>query len=119
MIDVEMVANLIPLGHENAKPLRELLPVFAQHEIIDEEWSEDYQKRAARNVISRVGIDYVICNLQDGCGYFRPTKADKEAFRKWLNQEENRARQIGKRIQKGKKLFEDYLKDRIDEQRLD
>lgn len=119
MIDIEMVAKLIPLGHENAKPLKDMVELFCNYDLVNENHTEEYKKRETRNIISRVGIDYVVCNLQDGCGYFRPTKEDKEEFRKWLHQEEARAKIIGRRIQKGKKLFEDYMKDRCYEQGLD
>lgn len=119
MIDIEYAAKLIPLGHKNAKSLDEMVRIFCLNEVIDDEWSADYKRRQTRRIISRVGIDYTVCNLQDGYGYFRPTKEDKDAFRKWISQEEHRAKIIGRRLQKGKKLFEDYMKDRCDEQRMD
>lgn len=113
-IDLAFVASLIPLGHDNAKKLIEMVAIFENHSLIP-----NYDKeRATRRLIARIGMDYVVCNLQDGKGYFRPVKDDKDAFRKWLKQEENRAKELGKRIQKGKKLFEDYLKDRCEEQNI-
>lgn len=114
-IDIGYVASLIPSGHENAKKLIEMVAIFDNQGLLGEKDKE----RDTRRIIARVGIDYVVCNLSDGCGYFRPTKDDKDSFRKWLAQEESRARELGLRINKGKKLFEDFMKERCDEQRLD
>lgn len=114
-IDIGYVASLIPSGHENAKKLIEMVAIFDNQGLLGEKDKE----RDTRRIIARVGIDYVVCNLSDGCGYFRPTKDDKDSFRKWLAQEESRARELGLRINKGKKLFEDFMKERCNEQRLD
>lgn len=117
-MDIEKIAKCIPKGHDNALPLKTLVTIFENHGLLDDELTEDTRLREARRMISRVGIDYVICNLQDGKGYFRPTKEDTDNFRKWISQEENRAKRIGRRLHMGKKLFEDYLKERCEEQQI-
>lgn len=115
-IDIEVAANLIPKGHENALNLNQMMSIFSNMGWLDN--SGDPERRT-RDIISRVGIDYTVCNLQDGHGYFRPTKDDLDAFRKWISQEESRSKRIYRRLNKAKKVFEDFMKERCDEQRVD
>lgn len=116
IVDIEVAANLIPKGHANGKTLSQMMVVFSNQGWLDNIADPE---RKTREIISRVGIDYTVCNLQDGQGYFRPTANDVEAFRKWLAQEERRAKVLYKRIRKGKKVFEDFLKERCEEQKID
>lgn len=116
-IDIGDVARLIPVGYENAKTLPEMVQIYKANGFFDNNIVS--LERQTRRILARVGIDYVVCNLQDGKGYFRPTKEDLSELRKWVNQEERRAKEIGKRIHKGKRLLEDFYKERCNEQRLD
>lgn len=108
---LEEVANIIPKGHENAIKLEQVVSIFNNYGWVGE---SDY--RGARRIIERVGYEYTICNLQDGAGYFRPTKKDLMDFKKWIKQEEARISKVSKRLKIGRGLFEDFLKDRLEEQ---
>lgn len=117
MIDVEEVVHLIPLGYENAKPLEQMVKIFDGYSLL-EGVSDGNKGRRTRDIISRVGIDYVVCNLSDGRGYFRPTIEDEPQLRKWVAQEKNRAMQTGRRVRKGSELLEDFYKNRCEEQKI-
>lgn len=114
-IDIEQAANLIPKGHENAVSLKQLMSIFENMGWLDNLGDPE---RRTRDIISRVGMDYCVLNLQDGHGYFRPTKADLDSFRRWLAQEESRALRIETRIRQGRRLFEDFLLGRCEEQEI-
>lgn len=115
ILDVERVASIIPKGHENALNLNQIVALFE-----NQGWLDDVKdkERTARRIIERTGYEYTICNLQDGKGYFRPTKKDTTDFRRWILQEESRLAKISKRLSVGRKLFEDFLKERLDEQEI-
>jgi len=117
-IDIEQVARVIPLGHDNAKNLSEMVSIFESHGWLSD-MSVSNRERRTRDIISRVRMDYVICNIQDGKGYFRPTKEDLEALRKYTEQEKSRAKEIGRRARLGESLLMDFYKERCHEQRLD
>lgn len=113
-IDLEEVANSIPKGQENARPLADMVKIFDGYG-----WLPNHDKeRKTRDLISRARMEYVICNLQDGKGYFRPTKDDFEALRKYTNQERNRAKEVGRRARLGEALLMDFYKERCEEQKI-
>lgn len=113
---IEQVANIIPKGHENAITLPQVVSIFENMGILEVGTKDN--SRHARRILQRVGYDYVICNLQDGKGYFRPTKRDTDDFRRWIKQEEARITKVSRRLCMGRKLFEDFIKDRLDEQEI-
>ena len=72
----------IPIGKKNAVRRKTLSMRF---NITDSE---------LRKEIKKLRQEYVILNLQDGNGYFRPSKDDIEHVKKFKQQEEKRAKSI-------------------------
>ena len=72
----------IPIGRKNAVRRRTLV------------MRTGLSDRDLRNEIKRLRREYVILNLQDGSGYFRPSDEDKELVEQFKKQEENRAKSI-------------------------
>lgn len=72
----------IPIGKKNAVRRKTLSMRF---NITDSE---------LRKEIKKLRQEYVILNLQDGNGYFRPSAEDIEHVKKFKQQEENRAKSI-------------------------
>lgn len=115
MIDVGSVIKLIPVGSANAKSLDEMIVIFANAGLLDEVKDKG---RKTRDIISRVRMDYVIVNNQDGKGYFRPTIEDFDELRRYAAQERSRAREIGRRARLGDALLMDFYKERCKEQKI-
>lgn len=114
-VNVEDIASVIPKGHKNARTLPELVDIFSVQGWLD---GNADPFRETRRLIERTSYDYVIINLQDGKGYFRPTKDDLDGFRQWIKQMESRRNKISKRISVGRGLFEDYLRRGLEEQAI-
>lgn len=117
VVDITEIISLIPIGHENAINLEKLTEEFEKRGWLDD-CSPTTKSRVVRKMIERTGYEYVICNLQDGHGYFRPTADDLSSYKKWLNQEQARLEKISKRLKIGRALFEDFLRDRLKEQKI-
>ena len=75
MIDI---STKIPKGHANAKTDIELSGEL------------NIPKRQIRRLISEARRTTIILNMQDGKGYFIPTKSEKALVSEWLMQEESR-----------------------------
>lgn len=75
MIDI---TKNIPKGHMNAKTDIELAGEL------------NIPKRQIRRLISEARRTTIILNMQDGKGYFIPTKKEKDLCEDWLMQEESR-----------------------------
>ena len=78
MLDIEN----IPIGKENAVRRKTLV------------MRTGLSDRKVRDEIKLLRRDYVILNLQDGSGYFRPSEEDRELVEQFKKQEESRAKSI-------------------------
>ena len=76
------IVKYIPYGKENAISRSELCRITGLND------------RSMRDLINQARKRAVIINVQDGKGYFRPTKNDLDEVKKFKRQEENRAKEV-------------------------
>lgn len=107
------IAELIPVGRENAISRNMLLQKCVNAGLIDDNCK--YKDRIMRRMIESARIDYTIMNLSNGKGYYRPSHDDLLDLQRYIRQEEHRAKAIFKNISMAKKLYEDYKSERIKE----
>ena len=105
------IANLIPIGRENAINRNSLTELCVSFGLIDERIKD--KDRLMRELISKARIDYTILNLSDGNGYYRPSKDDLLDLQRYIKQEEKRAISTFKSLEMAKKLYEDYKSGRL------
>lgn len=106
------IADLIPIGRENAISRKSLTQKCVQNNLIDESIKD--KDRMMRNLINKDRIDFVILNLSNGEGYYRPTKEDLQELSKYIKQEENRAKASFRNLSKAKALYEDFRNGRLE-----
>lgn len=102
------IADLIPIGRENAIKREELLRRCIEAGIA-------FTDRAMRKLLERAKMDYVILNHSDGNGYYRPSREDMQDLQRYIRQEEKRAKSSFRNIKRAKALYEDYKNGRIEE----
>lgn len=107
------IIGLIPEGRENAIPRNMLLAKCLHYGIIDINIKNPDRKM--RKMIEKARNDYAILNNQDNKGYYRPTRSDYAELRKYITQEENRAKSIFFTLNTAKALCEDIKHERLDE----
>lgn len=76
------IIDFIPYGKENAIRRGSLVKLTGMND------------RAVRDAISRARRDTPILNMQDGSGYYRPTKNEVDELKHFVSQEESRAKAI-------------------------
>ena len=106
------IADLIPQGRENAISRAILTEKCVANGLIDRKVKD--KDRKMRNLVKKARIDWTILNLSDGDGYYRPSHEDLLELKRYIRQEENRGKAIFKNIQNVKKLYEDYVKGRLE-----
>lgn len=104
------IISLIPVGRNSAIKRNELVKRCIEHGLVDDNANADRQMRL---LIKQARIDFVILNLSDGNGYYRPALDDAQDLQKYIRQEEKRAKQTFKNISLARKLYEDYAHGRI------
>ena len=106
------IAELIPLGRDNAISRRRLAQLCVVNGLIDEKTR--FKDRAMRKLIEKDRMDFVILNRQgkEG-GYYRPTHDDMLDLQRYIRQEEKRAKAIFRNIKMARALYEDYRHERI------
>ena len=87
------IINYIPFGRENAISRKGLCI------------KTGLSDRSMRELINKARKKDVIINLQNGGGYYRPTKEDKVDVEKFKRQEENRAKEIFRGLQPVRKFL--------------
>ena len=102
------IADLIPVGRENAIKREVLLKSCIQNGIATND-------RSMREEIANAKRDYVILNHSRGDGYYRPSLEDMQDLQRYIRQEENRAKSTFKNIKRAKALYEDYKHGRVKE----
>ena len=105
------IADLIPIGRENAINRNSLTELCVSFGLIDERIKD--KDRLMRELISKARIDYTILNLSDGNGYYRPSKDDLLELQRYIRQEEKRAISTFKNLEMAKTLYEDYKSGRL------
>lgn len=107
------IADLIPIGRENAVSRNILTALCVQNGLVDERARD--QDRCMRRLLEAARRDYTILNLSNGEGYYRPSKDDLMDLQRYIRQEENRAKATFRNLSNAKALYEDYKKGRITE----
>lgn len=79
---MDFTIDLIPFGKENAVRRKTLAVRTGMSD------------RDVRLRIKELRREYVILNIQDGSGYFRPTENEREMVERYQKQEESRAKSI-------------------------
>lgn len=106
------VADLIPVGRDNAISRKSLLALCIAHDLIEANGKD--QDRQMRRLINQARLDYTILNLSNGRGYYRPSHDDLLDLQRYLRQEESRAKATFRNISNAKALYEDYKHGRIE-----
>jgi hypothetical protein len=100
------VADLIPVGRENAIKREDLLKSCIQNGVATND-------RMMRKEIEKAKINFVILNNSDSHGYYRPSLEDMQDLQRYIRQEEKRAKSTFKNIKRAKALYEDYKSGRV------
>lgn len=104
------IAQLIPVGRENAISRRMLVALCVDRGLVDER-SKD-KDRAMRNLLNRERKDYVILNLSDGNGYYRPTHKEMLDLQRFIRQMKSRIKELSADLKPALALYEDYERGR-------
>lgn len=91
-MDIDII-KYIPFGKENA---------IGRHELAIKVGCSD---RTMRDLINSARKREVIVNIQNGKGYYRPTKDDVGEVEQFKRQEENRAKDIFRGLQPVRKFL--------------
>ena len=108
------IADLVPVGRENSISRKMLTQLCVQNNLID--FSVKDKDRAMRNLIEKDRRDFVILNLSNGEGYYRPTVDDVQDLQRYIRQEESRAKASFRNLKKARALYEDFKHSRLEVQ---
>lgn len=100
------IVDIIPIGKSNAISRQQLLFTCAFYGIAKSD-------RQMRREIEKARKETVILNMQDGSGYFRPTKDDLQELRHYILQEKDRSLTILSNLRMAKNLLEDMEVGRV------
>lgn len=100
------ISDLIPMGKANAIKREELLYRCKMYGIATND-------RAMRKLIEDARKENCILNLQNGSGYFRPTKDDLPELRHYVAQERDRSLTILSNLKMARNLLEDMECNRV------
>lgn len=104
------ISDLVPTGIENAISRKDLTQKCLSYGLIDEK-SRDAD-RAMRLLLAKAKENHVIINLQDGSGYFQPSKDDYHNLNWYISQEQQRALAIFKPLRYAEKVRDEMRKER-------
>lgn len=107
------IIDLIPIGKDNAISRESLTELCVCNHLINPNMSD--KDRAMRRLLEKARRDCTILNISDGNGYYRASKDDLSDLRKYIRQEDNRARAAFRNHSLARKLYEDYKSERIQE----
>lgn len=100
------ISNLIPMGKKNAIKREELLDRCVLFGLATND-------RAMRKLIEEARREKCILNMQDGSGYFQPTKDDLPELRHYVAQERDRYITIASNLKMARAMLEDMECGRI------
>lgn len=106
------IADLVPVGRENAISRKMLTQLCVQNSLIDDSVKD--KDRAMRNLLEKDRRDFVILNLSTGEGYYRPTVEDIQDLQRYIRQEESRAKASFRNLKKARALYEDFKHGRLE-----
>lgn len=106
------IADLIPVGRENAISRKSLVLLCAEQGLIENSIRD--KDRAMRLLIQKDRKDFVILNLSNGDGYYRSSIEDAQDLQRYILQEESRAKSAFKNLKMARALYEDYKHGRVD-----
>lgn len=107
------IVDLIPTGRENAIKRSALTQLCVEKGLIDTKNKE--KDRLMRDLVKKARRDYVVLNLSDGNGYYRPSHDDLLDLKRYIRQEENRSKSTFRNLTLAKKLYEDLKVGRLNE----
>jgi hypothetical protein len=108
---VTTIADLIPVGRDNAINRKALVSLCEQYGLIENTTRD--KDRSMRLLVQKARMDYVILNLSNGDGYYRVSMDDMQDLQRYIRQEEKRAKSAFKNITMAKALFEDFKHGRM------
>jgi uncharacterized protein YecE (DUF72 family) len=109
--EITNIADLIPVGRENAISRKSLVSLCIAHGLIDDSIRD--KDRAMRLLVQKARIDYVILNLSNGHGYYRVSREDMQDLQRYIRQEDKRAKAAFKNITMARALYEDFIHERM------
>lgn len=96
------IIDFIPHGREHAVSRKQLV------------LATGLSDRKVRKLIEKAREEFVILSLENGSGYYQPTKDDYPELKKYVKREDSRAKSIFHTVKKAKALCEDYERGRLD-----
>lgn len=100
------ITDVIPFGKKNAIKREELLYRCKMYGLATND-------RGMRKLIEDARKESCILNLQNGSGYFRPTKDDLPELRHYIAQEKDRSMAILHNLKMARNVLEDMEVGRI------
>lgn len=107
------IIDLIPVGRDNAISRDYLVTLCVQHGLVKENLKD--KDRAMRDLVGEVRKEYVVLNLSDGNGYYRPTLKEFLDLQRHIRQIRSRINKEEERLKPELALYEDYKRGRLTE----
>lgn len=107
------IIDLIPVGRDNAISRDYLVTLCVQHGLVKENLKD--KDRAMRDLVGEVRKEYVVLNLSDGNGYYRPTLKEFLDLQRHIRQIRSRINKQEERLKPELALYEDYKRGRLTE----
>lgn len=105
------IIDLIPTGRDNAISRDYLVTLCVQHGLVKENLKD--KDRAMRDLVGEVRKEYVVLNLSDGNGYYRPTLKEFLDLQRHIRQIRSRINKEEERLKPELALYEDYKRGRL------
>lgn len=106
------IVDLIPEGHDNAIGHELLTAKCINFGLIPGNVKD--ADRHMRKLLHDAKLQTSIVNLQDGKGYFKPTKDDMDLLLIYVRQEKARLRNVARPLRYTEKLLADFQAGRMD-----
>ena len=107
------IIDLIPVGRDNAISRDYLVTLCVQHGLVKENLKD--KDRAMRDLVGEARKEYVVLNLSDGNGYYRPTLKEFLDLQRHIRQIRSRINKEEERLRPELVLYEDYKRGRLTE----
>lgn len=107
------IIDLIPIGRDNAISRDYLVTLCVQHGLVKENLKD--KDRAMRDLVGEARKEYVVLNLSDGNGYYRPTLKEFLDLQRHIRQIRSRINKEEERLKPELALYEDYKRGRLTE----
>lgn len=106
------IVELIPEGHANAIGHELLTAKCIAYGLIPDRAKD--ADRHMRKLLHEAKLTTSIVNMQDGKGYFRPTKDDMDLLLIYVRQEKARQRNVARSFRFTERLLADFQAGRLD-----